>query len=458
MKEKRSRSKRSRFWLIYTISTVVLLFAVIISLFVFYDFMDAFEESQPQSPADAAKKYAVALTSSDVEKMLKDFAESEPLLDEASAEKIIAELVSLWNNDKVFCKRLSDLGNDEAPVYSVISGGREMFRLTLSKQPTGRYGFDAWYISDTEVKLDGLNIYTITAPAGAVVTVNGTVLDDTFVTEKDLPYSYRDFEKGLAGLPTATSYETGLLEDVPSVSAKLGDTILEVTYNDYGFTAKYPSSLLYSCTVKVPEGANVTSNGFDIAAFATKTTESAFGGLIAEGLTVPSFDVYTLDGLFAPLSGIVVTENGVTATHVEAVEGNAQTVTVEIASVDNAEVASFAKEFTKAYFYYTSRGYQNTAQNLAAALSYVKSDTELYRRIKDSKVGYDFVTPITSEVYNKFEVTRTYPLEDGSFIVMIEFDIDHQIYSQSRSYKGEISLHVVNNGEYKIANMVINND
>ena len=458
MKNNNSRRKSSRFWLIYMISTVVLVFGVLASLFVFYDFIDAFEASQPQSPADAVKKHASELSSEQIEKMYRDFAESEPLLDSESADKIITELVGIWDPNTMFCKKLADIGTDEAPVYSIVSGGREMFRLTLEKKPIGRYGFDAWYIADTEVKLDGLSIYTITAPKDSVVTVNGAVLDDSFISEKDLPYDYKEFEKGLEGLPTAVRYETGLLDGVPSVTAKLGETVLEVTYSDDGFTAKYPSDLTYSATVKVPADALVTSNGVDISAHAEKTTESAFGGLIAEGLNVPSFDIYTLTGLFAPLSDVVVTVGGAEKVYESVSENNAQTITVDIGSADNADVATFAKDFTKAYFYYTSRGYQNTAQNLAAALAYVKSDTDLYKRIKDSKIGYDFVTPITSETYNKFEVVRTFPLEDGSYVVMIEFDIDHKIYSQSRSYKGEISLHVVNNGEYKIANMVIVNE
>ena len=73
-------------------------------------------------------------------------------------------------------------------------------------------------------------------------------------------------------------------------------------------------------------------------------------------------------------------------------------------------------------------------------------------------MGYDFVTPVTSQVYNRLEVVRMYRLEDSSYVVKLAFDVDHQIYSESRSYKGEISLHIVNVGTYKIANMVIENE
>lgn len=458
MKSNRSKRNSDRFWLIYMISAVVLLFAVIASLFVFYDFMDAFEASQPQSPADAAKKYASAMTVGDVTQLLSDFAKNEPLLDEESSAKIVSELAALWDTEKMFCKKASDAGDDETPVYSAISNGKEIFRITLKKEPIGRYGFDAWVVASVEATLDGCNIYTITAPAGATVTVNSTPLGESFIVEKDIPYEYKDFEKSVQGLPTAVRYETGLLEGIPTVSASLGGAELSVTSVDGGFSVLYPEALLYNATVKVPSGSVVTSNGIDISDSAEKATESAFSGLIADGLTVPEFDIYTLTGLYTPLDNVTVTLDGTIKAYETSNENGTQHFLVDIGSYENAEVETFAKDFTKAYFYYTSRGYQNTAENLAAALAYVKSDTELYKRIKDSKVGYDFVTPITSEVYNKFEVSRIYPLEDASYVVMIEFDIDHKIYSHSRSYKGEISLHVVSGGEYKIANMVIVNE
>ena len=155
---------------------------------------------------------------------------------------------------------------------------------------------------------------------------------------------------------------------------------------------------------------------------------------------------------------ISITLNGETLAFDDTISDRVQSVSVDIGSVTNDEVNTFADSFIRAYFHYTSRGYRNTAENLAAALAYVQNGTELYTRIRDSKVGYDFVTPVTSQVYNRLEVTRMYRLDDGSYVVSVAFDVDHQIYSESRSYKGDIFLHIVDAGGYKIANMVIENE
>jgi len=453
---KRRTKKTNRFWLIYTITTVVLVIGVFAGLVLFYDFIDAFGESQPQSPSDAAKLYAESLSEVDIRSMLTHEAEKLTWSSEESLSRTIDDYISAWKAGGMFCKRNG--GSDEAPMYSVISNRREICKIVLKKESIGRYGFDAWKVSETFVSFEGFKSYTVTVPAGTKLTVNGTLLDESYIIKKDIPYSQSPIEAGGTDIPTGVCYETELFDKEPQLNATYLEETLEFTYADGAYTAKYPASLLYSAIVKVPSGASVTVRGTDISAHYEKVTESAFGGLIAEGLTVPSFDVYTIRGLYAPIDNVNVSLNGTALQFEESTDGKVQSITVDIGSVSDDTVAAFADTFTRAYFHYTSSGYRNTAENLAAALSYVLNGSELYTRIRDSKVGYDFVTPVTSQVYNRLEVVRMYRLEDSSYVVKLAFDVDHQIYSESRSYKGEISLHIVNVGTYKIANMVIENE
>ena len=450
------KSKMSRFWLVYAIVTSVLVIAVFAGLVLFYDFMDAFEESQPQSPAEAAKAYAESLTEDDVRSLIELEASKLLWSSEEARNGTINTYMDAFKAGGIFCRRNG--GEDDSPIYSVIADRREICRITLKKSPIGRYSFDAWSVTDTFVSFDGFMKYSVKVPEGSTVMLNGAPMSESYVSDKNLPYSTLDVEKGAKGLPTAKVYETELLDKKPEVSVRLGDTELEVSYSDGVFTANYPDSLLYSATVKVPAGATVTVRGNDLASTIAKTSESAFGGLIAEGLVVPSFDVYEIDGLYCPLADVSVTLNGEELTFEDTVDGTVQSISVDIGSVTNDSVSTFADSFIRAYFHYTSSGYRNTAENLAAALAYVQNGTELYTRIRDSKVGYDFVTPVTSQVYNRLEVTRMYRLEDSSYVVSVAFDVDHQIYSESRSYKGDIFLHIVDAGGYKIANMVIENE
>lgn len=453
---KRNRKRTSRFWLIYAIASAALVIAVMSGLVLFYDFIDAFEESQPQSPAEAAKKYASEISESELFSLLNTTADSLEWRSEEARNETLNGYIEAWRAGGMFCKRSG--GSEEEPVYTVISGRREIFSLTLSKTSIGRYGFDAWQVTDRSVSFDGFSIYTVTLPEGSVLELNGKVLDDSYIIERDIPYSANPIEASHTDLPCAVTYETELLNAQPTLKARYKEHDLEFSYTDGAYTAKYPASLLYSATVKVPSGASVTVRGTDISSHYEKMTESAFGGLIAEGLTVPSFDVYTIHGLYAPIDNVNVSLNGTALQFEESTDGMAQSITVDIGGVSDDTVAKFADDFTRAYFHYTSSGYRNTAENLAAALSYVLNGSELYTRIRDSKVGYDFVTPVTSQVYNRLEVVRMYRLEDSSYVVKLAFDVDHQIYSESRSYKGDISLHIVNVGTYKIANMVIENE
>ena len=452
---KRRMKKTSRFWLIYAITATVLLFAVFAGLVLFYDFIDAFEKSQPQSPAEAAKLYAATLTEDDIRALVNNEAEKLTWSNKEALSRTVDTYVDAWKAGGMFCRRSG--GSEASPVYTVVSGHRDICSILLKKAPIGRYSFDAWSVAETYVNFDGFDRYTVTVPLGTALTVNGALLDESYITEKDISYSQSPIEAGANGIPTAVTYETELLDAVPALKAVYRDTELQFDISGNAFTAKYPETLLTSAVVKVPSGAVVTVRGVNLANSCEKTSESAFGGLIAEGLTVPSFDIYTLEGLYAPLDNVSITLNGSPLKYTEASEGTSQTVFADIGSVTDASVGTFADEFTRAYFNYTSSGYKNIDENLAAALSYVLTGSEIYTRIRDSKVGYDFVTPVTSQVYNRLETVRMYRLEDGSYIVMLAFDVDHQIYSESRSYKGEISLHIVNIGEYKVANMVIDN-
>jgi len=455
-KRHRNRKKHDSFWLIYTIVVAVLLIGIAAGLVLFYDFIDAFEASQPQSPADAAKNYALKLTEADVTEMLNVEADKLTWGSDESRSRAVQDYVDSFKEGSLFCRRNG--GTDDSPVYSVLAAKREICRIELKKAPIGRYGFDAWTVTDRYVSFEGFTNYTVTVPNGTVLTVNGKVLDDSYVTERGAPYSTSPIEAGAAELPVGVTYETDLFDVLPEITAVYNGHSLVLKSDGTSYSAEYPAALLYSADIKVPAGSLVTVRGVNLAEHVTKASESAFGGLIAEGLTVPSFDIYSLDGLYVPLADVTVKLDGALLDFTETLTDNVQSISVDIGGVTDSEVSSFADSFTRAYFHYTSNGYRNTAENLAAALAYVKSGTELYTRIRDSKVGYDYVTPVTSQVYNRLEVVRMYRLEDSSYVVKLAFDVDHQIYSEHRSYKGEISLHIVEAGGYKIANMVIENE
>ncbi len=455
MARRRKSMFKSKFWLIYTIVAGVFSLAIVCGLFVFYDFMDAFEMSQPQSAPEAAKKFVTEMSADDIHSIVLENIPSGS----TSGDKIANEYADAWNIESVFCRRVANEGSDDSPVYSVISNNREICKITLKKESLNRYNFSAWKISDISVSFDNFTIYTVTAPSGATVTVNGEILNTSAVVNTNVPYKYPEIQAGAADLPYAVRYKTDLLEGEPVVEVTLNGEKLETVLNGSEITAAYPEKLLYSCEIRVPAGAEVVVGDKKLDTLYEKVTESAFGGLIAEGLTVPEFDIYTVTGLYAPLSGVKVSSNGSELTYTEEKNEYKQKMTVDISSVSNQTVANFSNEFIMAYFNYTAQGFNNTEQNMYKALAYVLPGSDTYARIMNALNGYTYQTPVTKEVFNRLECVRMYKLEDGSFVVTFAFDIYHEIYSEKREYKGEFSLHVVDSyGNYKISNMVIIND
>lgn len=297
--------------------------------------------------------------------------------------------------------------------------------------------------------------YEITAPGDAAVYVNDVLLSEKYIKESGLPYDYSEFDAS-DSLPAKTVYATGELFAEPSVKVILGETELTAKKSGGSYTAEYPASLMYELTVKAPKGSAVTVNGKDAGAPAS--TERAFEGLLADTVAVPEYDVYTVSGLFAP-AAVAGTLDGAAIEFTEVTENGKQTFTSDFASAVGDGVTDFAMDFVEAYFHYTSEGYRNTDANLAAALAFVQPNTELYQNIRGSKIGYDFVTPVTSEVYNQLEVTGTYLLNDGTCVVKIAFDVDQTIVYVNRNYAGEIFLHVTGSGDgMKISAMVIDNE
>lgn len=448
-----ARRHRSKFWTVYAIVAAVLALLIATALVVFYDFIDAFEEAQPQSAAEAATKYAKAMTSEEFRAMLETASKDITWHSEAAREKFISERADCLDDDKMFCRRA---GGDEAhPIYSLISRGHELCRLELESVPTGRYSFKQWELCRAVAVFDSIEQYRISVPRGSIVTLDGEVLDESLAESCECPHDTAVFD---SGAPSFVTYTTEPFDTAPSICAVYNGEQLVLEANGSIFTSELPSQLLYSAALRVPHGAVVTVRGFGIAESAQATTEDAFKASVIDGVRVPQYDVYTLDGLCAPLENVVVSLDGRELEYSSVLDGHAMHIDCLMSVADPDALYSFAEKFARAYFRYTSDGYRDIDENLAAVLTYVQPSSELYAKIRDSKIGYDFVTPVTSRVYNRLEATESYLLDDASYAVVFAFDIDHTIYSEKRSYSGELLLHIGRSGDgFTVLNMTIEN-
>ena len=313
-------------------------------------------------------------------------------------------------------------------------------------------GEELFYFTDISAPQN----YKINAPTGAEVYVNGILLDSAYLTESSQKYPTVSVESALQDVPTYDVYSTGELFTSPTVTAKLDGAELTAQVTDGACTFEYPADRTYSITVKVPAGSKVTCDGVDISEFAEYSSESEWDDLFGDKYELPKSDVYRVKGLFSSEHTIAVTLNGTELKAKKSEYGNSVVYSANESAVLDSSISEFAMDFAKAYFHYTSEGYRNTSANLSAVLDYVVQGSELYRKIKDSKVGYDYVTPVTRSDYKVFEISGMARLDDGTYAVKIEFDIDQLIVYVNQNKKGSLSMHITGDGAgLKISDMVI---
>ncbi len=313
-------------------------------------------------------------------------------------------------------------------------------------------GSELFYFLDMSVPQN----YTVNAPTGAEVYVNGILLDDAYLTASAKPYPTAPIEKDIQNIPTYNVYSTGELFTSPTVTAKLDGAELTAEAADGVCNFAYPADRTYSLTVKVPAGAVVTCDGVDVSEFAEFSSESEWDDLLGDKLQLPKSDVYRVKNLFSPEHTVTATLDGVKLDIKKREYGNSIVYSANESAVIDSAVSDYAMDFAKAYFHYTSEGFRNTNANLAAVLNYVVPNSDLYRRIRESKIGYDFVTPVTRSDYKVFEISQMTRLDDGSYAVKIEFDVDQLIVYVNQNIKGSLSLHITGSGTgMKISDMVI---
>ncbi len=300
--------------------------------------------------------------------------------------------------------------------------------------------------------------YTVTAPDNVLVRVNGVLLGEDEITESGLQYETHRVEALREDLPTMTVYTVGGLTVQPEVTAETYYGIrLPVALAGNAFSVDYPEGAYQTCTICVPSGSVVSVNGVvleqaDITATEAKSTE-----LFSYASAAPSYDIYTLTGLFLPPASVEVTYGGTALPLTSAADGGTHSYDGTYPRVEADATRAVALDYLYAYFHYTSNGHVNTDQNLAGVLAYIPYECELYQTMVQSKVGFSWTTPVTDMTYNTLTVTDVLAYPEGLYLCMVDFDISQTFYGWvHREYKGKMKLIVTAEG--KVVGMEINAD
>ena len=214
----RRRKASGRFALgmiIYALAFVVFLS---IGLRIFWGYIDGFEKSQPNHAID---RYIDSFDSAHIRALSADFVSS---LDHRlqSEEDSYALIEGLFKGDLRYSKNSVESTEDRL-VFAILSGDRMLGTMALNRSGSG--SDTVWTVSDEKFDFsDLLNSAEILAPAEWTVLCNGAVLDEAYITERDIRYPSMEeaYDYGFK-LPMLVRYEIGNYIGEAAISARDGD-------------------------------------------------------------------------------------------------------------------------------------------------------------------------------------------------------------------------------------------
>jgi len=205
-----SRRKRmSAFWKVFIAFCLLFAVALGVWLYVLRGWLGDYEAAQPKYVAEETYKsyFEKFDATAYVDMCLKEGSVLE------TKENIAAYLEGVTKDKKITYKKVSS-GMDDVYKYIVLAGDDEVkfasFTLTEDKNATGK--FKQYKAEGFEVYTDSTNKFTVEAPKGYTVKVNGVALTDKNITENDISTPSCDYmPEGVSGLYYTKYLVSGLL-------------------------------------------------------------------------------------------------------------------------------------------------------------------------------------------------------------------------------------------------------
>ncbi len=301
MKMKENARRRSGFWRIYAVLTVVLAAAVFIGLWLFWKYIAAYEASQP---IHAAEAYAASLTEEALSRVLAESIADRPSPFE-SAEDVRRAC------GEALCALTLDVqkmgGGADAPHFALLWKDRRVGEITLTEDTKDKYGFPIWKVVDSTLFADALasgrHSVRVSAPEVCDVFVNGVRLEEEYRLPQRTAYPVAlPFEMEIAQTFCITYAVTGLYGE-PQVSCLWQGVECPPADGSRAGEMQFllPPGAYRSVVVSVPNGSEVRLNGVAIPEnWEEKETIAYAAQPLETGLEDLPYEVrYTVNGLLA---------------------------------------------------------------------------------------------------------------------------------------------------------------
>lgn len=200
------KRKLWNFWSFMIVYAVVVLIAAAFGLSMFWNYMDAYEDSRIKNTMEA---YMAQLTPQYI------CDRSGELIDGIDhglqSEEACAQVIMDFLSSEISYVRKSSECTDTRTVYMLRAGGKTIGKVELVPQGEAQYGFTPWVVSQDSFDLSFLmgNQATITVDSTMQVYAGSVLLDERYVTETGLPYADVKDLYGEVNLPYKMTYTAG---------------------------------------------------------------------------------------------------------------------------------------------------------------------------------------------------------------------------------------------------------
>lgn len=189
-----------------TIYAVIFLCVATVGLYIFWDYIEAYEASRPQNAIEA---YAQQLTPEHISDLSSDvIAQIDQNL---QSEEACRQVIRKAAEGSITYAKKTSASTDTKTVYVLRSGSTVIGSVTMTAASVDKYGFSYWEVSEETFDFSHLigQVETITVDSTCQVSYNGVVLDESYVIADNIPYSAVEAFYDNYALPTQLTYQAG---------------------------------------------------------------------------------------------------------------------------------------------------------------------------------------------------------------------------------------------------------
>lgn len=291
--------------------------------------------------------------------------------------------------------------------------------------------------------------YTVTAPEGAAVKVDGMPVSDEYIVGSEEAEALRtDFE------PEQTLklnvYKLPLLLGTPSVEVTLDGEALTPTQPDgTSYFYAYPDSYKKAYTVKVPVGMKLFCNGIEVGDSYVTEADGTYASPLSSGAAAVTERCRTYTVFLCHKPEFTVSSSDVTVT-----EDGASYVFYPLPTdAQRDAVGARAQAFTEQFIRYNMQGFSGLDANYSACLSYTLAYSEAYEIVAGTYYAVMYndtynITKLTTRVYDFARYS------DTCVSVKVDFESHGALWTYEKDNNGTYTMvWVLSGGAWRLAGL-----